>query len=246
MEKSEGQETYLAARTSEKLIRAGLFTDIASPRMIRMDLDSKLIKAWESGHLKVGQLWSFYCSYPYLTRMKNRNVLADAISESLVGMMWENEGFALAESFESATGNYTGLVLPGANGFFGAITDQTLLVKPEIAKAQMPVLVTPPIELPGGITAGPTSSIPKMGVVEAKATTRFFGVYEVDPERYSRDLNRLSQEILQHLSSIDGVDLDITIEIHADVKEGFSPDKIRVILENARSLKFKQSSFEKD
>jgi len=246
VEKAEGQETSLAARASEKLVRAGLFTDIASPRMIRMDLDSKLSKAWESGHLNVGQLWAFYCSYPYLTRMKNRKVLADAISESLSGMMFEEEGFALAEGFESATGNYIGLVLPGAGGFFGAITDQTLLVKPEVAKAQLPAVAMPPIDLPGGTTPAPTSVVTIPGVVEPKASTRFFGVYEVDPERYSRDLNRLSQEILQHLSSIDGVDLDITIEIHAAVKEGFSADKIRVILENARSLKFKNSSFEKE
>ena len=246
VEKAEGQETSLAARTSEKLVRAGLFTDIASPRMIRMDLDSKLSKAWESGHINVGQLWSFYCAYPYLTRMKNRKVLADAISESLAGMMWEEEGFALAEGFESASGNYKGLVLPGAAGFFGAITDLTLLVKPEVAKAQIPAVVTPPVDHPAGVTTAPTSVITTHGGVEPKASTRFFGVYEVDPERYSRDLNRLSQEILQHLSSIDGVDLDITIEIHAAVKEGFAADKIRVILENARSLKFKNSSFERD
>jgi predicted AAA+ superfamily ATPase len=246
VEKAEGQETSLAVRASEKLVRAGLFTDIASPRMIRMDLDSKLRKAWESGHLNVGQLWAFYCSYPYLTRMKNRKVLADAISESLAGMMWEEEGFALAEGFESATGNYAGLVLPGAGGFFGAITDQTLVVKPEVAKAQLPAVVTPPVDIPAGTTPAPNSVITTPGVVEPKASTRFFGVYEVDPERYSRDLNRLSQEILQHLSSIDGVDLDITIEIHAAVKEGFAADKIRVILENARSLKFKNSSFEKE
>ena len=246
VEKAEGQETSLAARVSEKLVRAGLFTDIASPRMIRMDLDSKLIKAWESGHLNVGQLWAFYCSYPYLTRMKNRKVLADAISESLSGMMFEEEGFALAEGFESSTGMYAGLVLPGGRSIFGAITDQTLVVKPEVAKAQIPAVITPPVEIPSGTTPESTSVTPAPGVVEPKSSTRFFGVYEVDPERYSRDLNRLSQEILQHLSSIDGVDLDITIEIHAAVKEGFSADKIRVILENARSLKFKNSSFEKE
>ncbi len=244
VEKAEGQETSLAARASEKLVRSGLFTDIASPRMIRMDLDSKLSKAWESGHLNVGQLWAFYCSYPYLTRMKNRKVLADAISESLSGMMFEQEGFALSEGFDGATGVYVGLVLPGGRSTFGAITDQTLLVKPEVAKAQLPEVITPPVDLPGGTTPVPTSVASTPRVVESKASTRFFGVYEVDPERYSRDLNRLSQEILQHLSSIDGVDLDITIEIHAAVKEGFAADKIRVILENARSLKFKNSSFE--
>jgi predicted AAA+ superfamily ATPase len=244
VEKTEGQETSLAARASEKLVRAGLFTDIASPRMIRMDLDSKLSKAWESGHLNVGQLWAFYCSYPYLTRMKNRKVLADAIAESLSGMMFEQEGFALSEGFDGATGVYVGLVLPGGRSTFGSITDQTLIVKPEVAKAQLPEVVTPPVDVPGATTPAPTSVITTPGVVEPKASTRFFGVYEVDPERYSRDLNRLSQEILQHLSSIDGVDLDITIEIHAAVKEGFTADKIRVILENARSLKFKNSSFE--
>ncbi len=246
VEKAEGQETSLAARASEKLVRAGLFTDIASPRMIRMDLDSKLSKAWESGHLNVGQLWAFYCSYPYLTRMKNRKVLADAISESLSGMMFEEEGFALSDGFESATGIYVGLVLPGGMSTFGAITDQTLIVKPEVAKAQLPAVVTPPADVTGGTSPVPTSVITTPGVVEPKASTRFFGVYEVDPERYSRDLNRLSQEILQHLSSIDGVDLDITIEIHAAVKEGFSADKIRVVLENARSLKFRNSAFESE
>ena len=244
VEKTEGQETSLAARASEKLVRAGLFTDIASPRMIRLDLDSKLSKAWESGHLSVGQLWTFYCSYPYLTRIKNRKVLADAISESLSGMMFEEEGFALAEGFESSTGIYAGLVLPGGRSVFGAITDQTLVVKPEVAKAQVPAAVTSPVDLPVGTSTATTSVTAAPGVVEPKSSTRFFGVYEVDPERYSRDLNRLSQEILQHLSSIDGVDLDITIEIHAAVKEGFAADKIRVILENARSLKFKNSSFE--
>jgi predicted AAA+ superfamily ATPase len=246
VEKAEGQETSLAARASEKLVRAGLFTDIASPRMIRMDLDSKLSKAWESGHLSVGQLWTFYCSYPYLTRMKNRKVLADAIAESLAGMMFEQEGFALSEGFDSTTGLYVGLVIPGGRATFGAITDQTLLVKPGVAKAQLPEVMTPPQDLPGETGPAPTSVTPTPGVVEPKASTRFFGVYEVDPERYSRDLNRLSQEILQHLSSIDGVDLEITIEIHAAVKEGFPADKIRVILENARSLKFKNSSFERE
>lgn len=246
VEKAEGQETSLAARTSEKLVRAGLFTDVASPRMIRMDLDSKLSKAWESGHLNVGQLWAFYCSYPYLTRMKNRKVLADAISESLSGMMFEQEGFALAESFESNSGNYVGLILPGAGSFFGAITDQTLLVKPEVASAQLPAITVTTVEKQGDTNTVIDVKTKINGVITPKIATRFFGVYEVDAERYSRDLNRLSQEILQHLSSIDGVELKITIEIHADVKEGFSAEKIRVILENARSLKFEQSSFEED
>jgi predicted AAA+ superfamily ATPase len=247
VEKADGQETALAARASEKLVRAGLFADIASPRMIRTDLDSKLAKAWESGHISVGQLWSLYCSYPYLSRLKNRQVLADAISEVLNGILFDVEGFALAESFDSGTALYQGLVLPGANAIFGSISDQTLLVKPEVAILQSRSVSSdeidhktePVVGIQGNSEEKKTES-----PMPQKTENRFFGVYEVDAERYSRDLNRLSQEILQHLSSIDGVKLEITIELHAEVANGFAPEKIRVILENARALKFKQSSFE--
>ena len=76
------------------------------------------------------------------------------------------------------------------------------------------------------------------------ANTKYFGVCEVDSERYGRDLTRLSQEILQHLAALDGVALDITVEIQARRADGFPDDKVRVILENARALKFKQSGFE--
>ena len=45
--------------------------------------------------------------------------------------------------------------------------------------------------------------------------TRFFGVAQINPERYARDLTRLSQEIIQHLASPDGVELEIRVEIAA-------------------------------
>jgi hypothetical protein len=244
VEKADGQETSLAVRTSERLIRSGLLTSIASPRMIRMDLDSKLAKAWDSGHIQVGQLWNFYCSYPYLSRLKNRDVLAVAIADSLNQILFDDEGFALAEGFDNSSGLYKGLTLPWSDSKFGVITDQTLLVKPKLAKAQISAQTdrvqdeTVNKEIPISETTDPIDS--KKTILK----TRFFGVYPVDAERYSRDLNKLSQEILQHLSSIDGITLDISVEIHASVDSGFSTEKIRLILENARSLKFKNSSFE--
>lgn len=251
VEKCEGQESALANRVSEKLIRAGLFTDVASPRMIRMDLDAKLSKAWESGHINVGQLWSFYSAYPYLPRLKNRQVLATALNDALGIILFDDEGFALAESFDSSSGKYVGLVTPSSSRFFGAITDQTLIVKPSVARNQLPlnsldekevVNVVSPVD-----SSEDTSGVKHQIVLPSeKLVTRYFGVYEVDAERYSRDLNRLSQEILQHIGAIDGVDLSITIEIQAKLDSGFSPEKMRVILENSKSLKFKQSSFEEE
>jgi predicted AAA+ superfamily ATPase len=250
VEKSEGQETSLASRASEKLVRAGLFTDVASPRMIRMDLDTKLSKIWESGHINVGQLWSLYCSYPYLPRMKNRQVLADAVAGSLNVILFDTEGFALAESFDSSTGQYIGLTLPGSSNIFGTVTDLTLLVNPLIAKSQAGDKINDAVELDtpddsSDVTKEVTTS-PVDASLKSVTMKRYFGVFQVDAERYSRDLNRLSQEILQHISALDDIELDITIEVQAKSDSGFTQDKMRVILENAHALKFKQSSFEED
>ena len=192
--------------------------------------------------------------------MKNREVLANAIASTIAEFTWEADGFALADRLDDATGRYEGLVIPGGDARFGMITDSTLIVRPDVALAQEPV---PPPEVlcprcgrlahPGNCDDAPPALCAKCGELAHDGpcettppvkNTRFFGVYSVDPERYSRDLTRLSQEILQHIAALDGVDLQVTVEIHARRPEGFPDDKARVILENARTLKFDQSSFE--
>ena len=66
----------------------------------------------------------------------------------------------------------------------------------------------------------------------------------LDPERFGRDLNRLYQEVIQHLAAPEGVDLEITVEISASNKDGYPDDKARIVTENARTLKFDQYGFE--
>jgi hypothetical protein len=78
----------------------------------------------------------------------------------------------------------------------------------------------------------------------APAHTRFYGTVRLDPERFGRDLNRLYQEVIQHLAAPEGVDLEITVEISASNKDGYSDEKARIVTENARTLKFDQYGFE--
>jgi hypothetical protein len=86
----------------------------------------------------------------------------------------------------------------------------------------------------GGAPSGPA----------APKNTRFYGTVRLDPERFGRDLNRLYQEVIQHLASPEGVDLEITVEISASKKDGYPDDKARIVTENARTLKFDQYGFE--
>jgi hypothetical protein len=74
--------------------------------------------------------------------------------------------------------------------------------------------------------------------------TRFYGTVRLDPERFGRDLNRLYQEVIQHLAAPEGVELEITVEISASKQDGFPDDKARIVTENARTLKFDQYGFE--
>ena len=234
VEKADGQETRLAVRTADKLSRAGLLSDVFAPRMIRMDLDGSLAKAWESGHISVGQLWDYYCQFPYLTRLKNREALATAVGSVLSSFTWETEGFALADRFDDTSGRYEGLAVPGGDSVFGPITDATLLVAPKVALEHKPVVEPEDAPDAGGRT----------GDKPAPKHRTFLGTYRVSPERYGRDLSRLSQEVLQHLASADGVDLEVTVEIRATTESGFPDDKARIIIENAHALKFNRSTFE--
>ena len=92
----------------------------------------------------------------------------------------------------------------------------------------------------GGTTSpGGDSRVPA-----APRNTRFYGTVRLDPERFGRDLNRLYQEVIQHLAAAEGVDLEITVEISASKKDGYSDDKARIVTENAHTLKFDQYGFE--
>lgn len=274
-EKADGGADRLAERVTDKLTRAGLLAGSVAARAIRLDLDQKLAPVWGRGHIGVGELWGYYCRYPYLTRLTDRRVLNDGVDSALTSFTWETDGFALASGFDQATGRYDGLVLPGGDAHFGQITDATLLVRPDLATAQVEADRqareareaaaggsgggsgggggTEGTGASGGAggTSGGTggtgpSPTPTPPPVPAPRNTRFFGVYRLNPERYGRDLANLGQEILSQLAAVDGAELEVTVEVHARAPQGFGDDKVRAVLENARTLRFQQANFEDD
>lgn len=171
-------------------------------------------------------------------------------------MMWESEGLALADSYDDSTGRY-GALASYAGGSVATLPDTALVVQLEVAAAQQEGdrVVGPD---PTGGKAGPgddgvTGAKPETGgptggttVVEPAPVLnrRFFGVVKVNPERYARDFSRIAQEVLQHLAAVDDTDLEVTVEISAANEAGFPADKVRVVTENAATLRFDQHGFE--
>ena len=256
VEKADGANERLAERVTDKLTRAGLFTSMVAARSIRLELEQKLASVWGKGHVAVGELWGYYCRYPYLNRLRDRGVLDEGVLSALSSFAWEQEAFALADGYDEATGRYLGLTVPSGDAHFGQVRDTTLLVAPDVASRQ--VAETAPGATPGtegegwtparaggggpGGAGGPTPA----PLPPRPSNTRYFGVYTLDPERYGRDLSRLSQEILMQLAAVEDAQLEITVEVQARSAKGFPEEKVRTVLENARTLRFRQSSFEDD
>ena len=253
--KAEGAQERLADRVTVKMRQGGLLATAYGARNVRMDLNGPLRSVWEKGHVRVGDLWSYYCRYPYLGRLRDRSVLDEAVRSVLGEITWESEGFALATGYDEATGVYTGLAIPHRDGF-GQVTDATLVVQPAVALAQ--AASAPPAAASGAVpaAAGGAGAVAAASVGAAAAggvaaptppeprNTRFFGVVRLNPERYGRDFSRVAQEVLAHLAG-EGTTLDVSIEISASNPGGFSDNTVRVVTENARTLKFDQHGFER-
>ena len=58
------------------------------------------------------------------------------------------------------------------------------------------------------------------------------------------DFKPISDEVLAHLASNPGVEINLTVEIEAIASDGFEDGQVRTISENAGTLKFDQSGFE--
>ena len=62
--------------------------------------------------------------------------------------------------------------------------------------------------------------------------------------RLSSEAGTIGQEVIQHLQALLGADVRITLDIEADVPEGVPDRIVRIVAENARTLKFESFGFE--
>jgi hypothetical protein len=127
-----------------------------------------------------------------------------------------------------------------------AVTDATLIVRPDRAKAQraaeVPDEPTGPSPRPGpGPEPDPSPQPPSR---PTPGKTRFFGSKRLQADRYASDFKKLADEVLGPLGATPGVTLNVTIEIEATAPDGFDDAKVRTVSENATTLKFEQSGFE--
>ncbi|WP_024794486.1 DUF499 domain-containing protein [Tomitella biformata] len=263
--KAEGSNPQLADRAATKLRNESLLVLQRGAKLIRHDLDGRLRPVWDrDGHINFGQLWEYYTTYPYLSRMRDRSVLESGVMSVYDEMYWTQTGFAFADSWDGE--QYVGLVLPTDTATPPSTTDSMLLVRPDLAEAQRQREIEELEETDDGDTGSDGTSEddgpdapdsdpnPERGSggrpkpppppAEKPKLRRFFGSTVLNPDFYGRDFSKITQEVIQNLAAVDGVQLEVRIEITATTTEGFDESKVRTVSENANTLKFEQSGFE--
>jgi len=239
--KVEGQTASLAERVARRLGNDGDLATQHAARAIRHQLDSAAAARWEIGHMTVGELWQLYADYPYMPRLRDRSVLEAGLTGPQ--LLWEQEGFALADGYDHGAGRYRGLVLP-TDDVPVSITDATLIVRPERAAAQAAAErrpATSEADASGGSSPGSNAAAAE-AVSDVPALMRFFGSKTLQADRYASDFQKVAEEILAPLGAVPGVRLNVTIEIEAVAPDGFDDAKVRTVKENAKTLKLDPSS----
>jgi len=154
-----------------------------------------------------------------------------------------DQDFAYAGRYDGEKERYEGLKLTGGGSVL--IDSLSVLVKPDVAKEQQAAETgsTGSGDGTGADTSGgstePSDDAPK-------AVHRFFGTAEIDADRAGRDMGRIAEEILQHLTILPGSSVRVTVEIEAEIPDGVPDDVQRIVNENAQTLRLKAHGFETD
>jgi hypothetical protein len=64
--------------------------------------------------------------------------------------------------------------------------------------------------------------------------------------RVVKDAGRVMIEVVEHLSTLPGAEVDVTLEVRVKIPDGTPEAVIRTVSENAKTLKFGTSSFERE
>lgn len=257
----QGQDA-LAVRASKKMKNDMTLLTQMGGNMLRLELDR--IPLWRGDHVGLKQLAEDVAKYLYLPRLKNTDVLLGAVQDGLSRLTWQEEAFAYAERFDEKTGRYIGLSAGQTMSI--RLDNMSVIVRPGIAAKQFEAdrlaadqerqKAQATTNAAGNESTGtPDTSNGPTGRTIAPVTVggapqtrekprRFHGSVTLSNLKVGSDAGKIAQEVIQHLSALNGVSVRVALEIEADIPDGASDDLVRTITENCRTLRFDSYGFE--
>ena len=242
-----GGTDSIVLKAAKKMIQEEQVITKWAPALLQMSLDELLWK--DNNDISIKRLWEYLSTYCYLPRLAGYYVLEDAIRNGLPS----KEFFGLAAGYSND--RYVDLKF---NEPVLAINTSDLLVKPKIAMEQI-------IDEQdrggsgvhgedggqtggdsgngsdgndGGTSGGGTNPDPK------PINTHFFMSAKLDNVRINKDVNNYVQEIIQHLMSVDGANVELKLEVEVTASQGIPNGTVRTVSENCKTLKVSDFGFD--
>ena len=226
----------LAERVSQRLQREEYMVASFAGTRLRMELD--LVPLWNGNHVEIRQLVDYFAKYPYLQRLQSPTVLLRSIENGLSLTSWENESFAYAESYDEQIGKYQGLRAFESISL-SDIYSASLLVKSNVASRQIvdPVDPEPP---------KPDKSDDDDKTPPPLPSKRFYGHVVLNTEEVDSDVRTIVDEVIFHLTNLEGADVSVSLDINAHLPNGAPHDTVRAVQENCQTLGFRIKEFESE
>lgn len=258
--KADGASDSVIRTVGDRLERSDDVITHFSMQSIAIELQNHLRNKWNDGRIGVGELWDYHVKYPYLARLRDKQVLLDAISAAMTDPGWEEVGFALADGYDVESGDFVGLHIPISDAAPSVIRDSMLLVSPTLARAQREresarqrQEAAERSSTSSGATSGAGRAETQSGgstdpVVQKPVSVpnaRYTGAVDLKPGAdISAQLRQLAEELLIHLQHADPDTLEIRVTIDADKRDGFPTDTVRNVRENGAQLGLYPNRFE--
>ena len=173
--------------------------------------------------MRLGTLYGYFAQYPYLRRLKDEATLHGGVRSGLDRTTWQTETFAYAESFDTETGTYKGLVAGPGAARFQTDLKEGLLVRPDVALAQIEREADarhpePPEDEEGRRPHKPGENGKSAnGERVTSPDDGFLRVKIDDPTKLPRVAAQIGNDIVAHLATAPGIrQVEVTIEVKAD------------------------------
>jgi predicted AAA+ superfamily ATPase len=254
---SGGNESIIAKAAKKMLQNEEIITSWA-PALLLMELDNLLWR--DADNITIKKLWEYLSTYCYLPRLASESVLEETIRSGLNS----SEYFAFASAFDGT--RYIDLKF---NQYVGIIERSGYLVKVGVAQkqfaeeeakaqakaaAQAGSCTTVPANTSDSgsstyTTQTPETRIGSQGVREdsiskAPRNTHFYMSAELDTTRIGRDVQKLVEEVISHLTSVDGAQVEISLEVNVKSPDGLSQQIVRTVSENCQTLRVRTFGFD--
>ena len=243
-----GGNDNMITKAAKKMLQNGAIITAWAPSLLKMVLDDILWR--ESDHIAIKTLWDYLSTYCYLPRLADGSVLEKTIQTGINS----SEYFAFAAAFDGT--RYIDLKF---NQYIDTIEWSGYLVKVAAAEKQMAAEVAKRQAATSGVgpvcpsesnNAGGAYPIPDndtnivQETVDVPKNTNFYMSAQLDTTRIGRDVKNLIEEVINHLISVDGAQVEVSLEVTVKAEDGMSAQTVRTVSENCRTLRVQNFGFD--